>query len=39
MIFSDGCKNGSHYLKWLPSKDKVMYISQIMEDFYVQYML
>ena len=37
MIFSDGCQNGSHFSKWLPLKDKVMYISRIMEDFYVQY--
>ena len=26
MIFSDGCQNGSYFSKWLPSKDKVMYI-------------
>ena len=24
MIFSEGCQNGSHFSKWLPSKDKVM---------------
>ena len=21
MTFSDGCQNGSHFSKWLPSKD------------------
>ena len=34
MVFRDGCQNGSHFSKWLPSKDKVMYIYRIMEDFY-----
>ena len=29
MIHSDGCQSGSHFSKWLPSKDKVMYIGFI----------
>ena len=39
MILSDGYQNGSHFSKWLPSKDNVMYISRIIVDYYVQYML
>ena len=40
MIFSDDGQNGSSHFSKLPkSKYKTMYISHILEDFYVQYML